>query len=116
MEFSYIRIKETMIMVLRIGQTYPFCHHILGKEYYTRKKLLTNALNTLIWTKLKNLFRSFLEGLLERLLEGRTKVWGDYVKNLESSISEYSSGEKTELLFGASGKMGLTVLMIGSKN
>ena len=62
MDFNHTPQKETMTSALRTDQIFPSYHRILEKEYYMRKKLLTNVLNTLTCTKLKNLYRKFFGG------------------------------------------------------
>jgi len=46
-DFNLTPQKETMTSALQTDQTFPSYHRILEKEYYMRKKLLTNVLNTL---------------------------------------------------------------------
>ena len=64
---SHTRLEEILISGPQIDQTFPFYHHILEREYYMKKKLLSNALNTLILTKLKNLYRKFFGGFIGKV-------------------------------------------------
>ena len=77
MDFNHTPQKETTTSALQKDQIFPSYHRILEKEYYMRKKLSTNALNTLNSEKLKNLYRKFFGGFTGKVgwKEGQRSGW-----------------------------------------
>ena len=99
MDFNHTPQKETTTSALQTDQIFPSYHRILEKEYYMRKKLLTNVLNTLTLNKIEKFIQEvFWRVYWKGWLEGRSKVWREYKKNLKSLLAEYSLGEKKNII------------------